>query len=671
MIDIALTVRHDEGALTLSFEGYPQVSLGRNVYAVVNDLLESLEEDAAASGNAAQTTASRRLEGIGEELFEELVPNELGDRLRALVDGAATVPAANLHIRSNETFIPWELLRIPGRAPESPAAEVSGIFLTEAFCLTRWLDGSEPARDLPLREIALVTARETGLAHVEQENDSIRLLADPRHRVTEVGTTASSMVEALSSGRYDGCHFTGHGFFSFLEPSGLSRLQLDDSWLNSYDLPAASAGIGKTRPLVFANACHSGRGGPGLTRTGGLARAFLKAGAGAYVGAHWGVRDASASKFAFAFYRGLLIGRLSIGEAIHQARTEIRKLSPDDPTWLAYTVFAHPHASSDAPRPTAEPMSLSPVALRRLPVVFLALLPVLLLVLGSTIHRSRETMLRISALSYPASELLSTGAQAVGDLFVNGLTALLSSRPLLQGSAWSLVGLAMLCLVATRWQHGWRSAGYVAMTATATVLWVGVHLYTFALRARHPEERPAETSALCSGDFLADLGDPAPITELIVVESCSWLVHPTSTNEEWRQSLSGLALYFLLASGSALWCGIRMGHRRGWRENARRLLIGVNVVVLLLVLRQVPLAHSYSRWGLEYPSVDTAGHCEDELVEPLKAGICCAYDVSAGAKETVLLVRGAKCPVAGQRILDATACSLKAGLVTAVTQGCP
>lgn len=665
MIDIELIVQYDERARTLSVEGYPRQSLGREIQNVLDELLKSIGGGAGTLDDEVRAAATRRLQGIGEELCEAFLPKELRERLRTLVEGA-TLPAAHLHIQSDETIIPWELLRIPGRRREGPTPEASGVFLGEAFCLTRWLDGFEPSVALPLRELALVTAREE-LKYGKQEVDSIRLLAGERHHVTEIEATPDAMVEALGSGRYDGCHFTGHGFLPFLGSAGQSHLEVGESSLNSYDLPAASAGMLQTRPLVFANACHSGRGGPGLTGTGGLARAFLKAGAGAYVGAHWEVLDASASKLAFAFYRGLLVGRLSVGEAMHQARTEVRKRFPGDPTWLAYTVFAHPHAACDVSRRAARPMPLSPVALRRLVAGLIVSLPVLLLVLGATAHRSRETMLRVSSLSYPTTELFATGAQAIGDLFVNSLTALFSSLPVLQASAWGLASLAVLCLLASGWQHRWRSAGYLAMTVAALMLWVGIHLYTFALRARHPEERPDQTSALCSGDFLSD---PAPITELIVVESCSWLVHPTSTNEEWRQSLSGLILYFLLANGGALWCGVRMGRRRGWRETVRRVLLGVNVAVLLLILRQVPLAHAYAHWGLEYPSVEITGDCKNDLVEPLKAGICCAYDVSAGAKGTVLLVRGPACPTIGEQPWDKGGCPLRRLPVRSVVQGC-
>ena len=45
------------------------------------------------------------------------------------------------------------------------------------------------------------------------------------------------------------------------------------------------------RPLVFLNACQVGRSGYQLTRTGGFAQGFLKAGAGIFVSTLWSVVD--------------------------------------------------------------------------------------------------------------------------------------------------------------------------------------------------------------------------------------------------------------------------------------------------------------------------------------------------------------------------------------------
>jgi len=309
-----------------------------------------------------------------------------------------------------------------------------------------------------------------------------------------------------------------------------------------------------------------------------------------------------------------------------------------------------------------------PAVVRRwLVLALVASAPLLLFVLGLTTHRSRETMLRISPQSYSVTDCLSTGAEAVGALFVNGLMAPFISYGKIRASTWVLVGLTVLCIAASRWRRRWTLASHVVSALAVVTLGVGVQLYTFALWARHPGEEPGETSALCATDIPQE---PASITDQIVFESCTWLVNPTPVNGGRRESLSGLALYFLLASSAALWCGLSIGRRKGLRGYVRIGLVAANVVVLLLVLRQLPLAHAYSRWGLTYPPVEIVGGCDDELVEPLEEGLCCAYDVSAGATGTVLLVRGTGCPVAGQRPWDEKACRLRHRPERAVTQGC-
>src|SRR5688572_9361520 len=45
------------------------------------------------------------------------------------------------------------------------------------------------------------------------------------------------------------------------------------------------------QPIVFLNACQAGRAGYKLTGIGGFAHAFLRAGAGAFVGTLWSVGD--------------------------------------------------------------------------------------------------------------------------------------------------------------------------------------------------------------------------------------------------------------------------------------------------------------------------------------------------------------------------------------------
>jgi CHAT domain len=93
------------------------------------------------------------------------------------------------------------------------------------------------------------------------------------------------------------------------------------------------------------NSCDTGDGGFYLTNLGGWAHDFLDAGAGAFLGTLWPVNDRIAREFAKDFYRRFLSG-YSIAEALLQARLHVRDLIPGDPSWLAYTVFAHPFANA-------------------------------------------------------------------------------------------------------------------------------------------------------------------------------------------------------------------------------------------------------------------------------------------------------------------------------------
>lgn len=300
--------------------------------------------------------AQRRLAGIGVDLFESIVPERLCERLHELSSEAqqhlGTAPT--LQVIGDESLIPWEILKFPeigGRGP----------FLAEAFALTRWLSGCVQELTLPLREVALVVTRSEELRTAQQEGEIVRSLTG--RRIVELPARSTAILDHLSAGKADGLHFTGHGIVRGENPDRWSlQLEAGDE-LEAYDLKAGMSGFGGARPLIFANACHSARGGAGLTRTGGLASAFLKAGAGAYIGTHWAVRDDPACCFAAAFYKSFLEKGLPIGEAVRQARAKIREICPEDPTWLAYSVFAHPLARCRGipeSQPPAEPPPASP-----------------------------------------------------------------------------------------------------------------------------------------------------------------------------------------------------------------------------------------------------------------------------------------------------------------------
>jgi CHAT domain-containing protein/NB-ARC domain-containing protein len=294
--------------------------------------LADLSQGSKPAKDWAASTAGLRAKGA---FFAEiLLPRELQRHLCELRGKART-----LLIQSDEPWIPWELLCLP-ETPDGDAAD--GPFLCEAFALTRWLRGIRQTLFLPLHRIAAVVPRDSQLASAEGEYEDLRGLADgERRRVERIPARLRDLQEAFQKGAYDGWHFTGHGTHRDSAPD-LSVIALDErEELTPAHLHGPARRMGLKHPLIFLNACSSGRTGVSLTEIGGWAPHFLRAGAGACIGALWPIDDGPARNFARVFYAAFLAGQ-PIAEAATTARQSVR--AEGDPTWLAYTVFAHPLA---------------------------------------------------------------------------------------------------------------------------------------------------------------------------------------------------------------------------------------------------------------------------------------------------------------------------------------
>jgi CHAT domain-containing protein len=95
---------------------------------------------------------------------------------------------------------------------------------------------------------------------------------------------------------------------------------------------------------VFLNACRVGQAGLSLTGLGGWGKALVQdARAGGLIAPLWSVSDQAAQLFAETFYQQCTQPGMTLGEAIRQARLKVRQSAPDDPTWLAYSLYAHPN----------------------------------------------------------------------------------------------------------------------------------------------------------------------------------------------------------------------------------------------------------------------------------------------------------------------------------------
>jgi len=308
----------------------------RNFFTQIQNLPLDNERD--------QLSAECQLACKGTGLYQALVPEKLRDVLWALRERIHSV-----QIQSPEPWIPWELCKLYGR---ENGRFVEGQFFCEAFAMTRWLPELANKLTLPLRNVALVVPRDSGLAHAESERTYMLSLGKGDRHVETIPATLVDILEALKCGSYDGWHLTGHGSADDTNPDQ-AKLELDGGdLLRPENLSGEAENLGRGQPLVFLNACQSGQGAMSLTGIGGWAVRFLQAaaseeypecGAAAFIGTYWKIDDQAALNFARAFYTTLLEEKQTIGEAVRAARRAIRALG--DSNWLAYTVFAHPLAT--------------------------------------------------------------------------------------------------------------------------------------------------------------------------------------------------------------------------------------------------------------------------------------------------------------------------------------
>ncbi len=279
---------------------------------------------------------------LGEHLFFYFIP----DAIRPHLFGLA--PSVNVIFETTDPDIPWELI----------------YFENDFMCLRHALGRKPILQGLPSiqkwkarskkrtrQTKVLILANPTGnLSESEKEAEEIveRLknfktkIEIDFYRRSEV--TKRRVVNCLHSGIYKVIHFAGHGDFN--QDPRLSRLILSDGALLADEVLRVLEGT----PLVFANACSSGRLS-GKEKTGnmffvdniqGMASVFLTKGAQAYIGALWPVHDKHAASFSVEFYKGIFERKETVGEALLKARLQARRRKEHDFSWASFVLYGDP-----------------------------------------------------------------------------------------------------------------------------------------------------------------------------------------------------------------------------------------------------------------------------------------------------------------------------------------
>lgn len=335
----------------LEFRASPPLQVKRDDY--VKTLYKEIEDRYVSTYDTANKKAdveafTAELQAYGATLFDRLFPLEIQQLLWA---HRATL--RSIRVVSTEPFIPWEIvhLRAPGQ-PLDPAAPPQ--FLGQ-LGLVRWLHN---VNGLPPTVLRVREGRARYVIpdypHPDWKLPSTlneRLYLEKTFTATPIEPQPNPVRTALTQpGTFDLLHVACHGeaesdkiaharivLEGRVEGPSFVPAHLNASTVETF---ARLKGADGVQPLVFLNACQAGRAGYQLTGIGGFAQAFLKAGAGAFVGTLWSVDDQPAFFFGRAFYEALRKGD-SISEAAVKAREAARR---DDATWLAYVVYAHPHA---------------------------------------------------------------------------------------------------------------------------------------------------------------------------------------------------------------------------------------------------------------------------------------------------------------------------------------
>ena len=298
----------------------------------------------------SSTDTNTLLARVGDFMFRMIIP----DQIQAYVKKESW----SFTITTNDLELPWELLAFESSDP----ALDGGI---RHLCLERSvsrmpLGGVFPqalpsrgpvATNRRRRMLLLYSDPDGNLPAARNEVDLIENQLGGRlevERVDPKDATNAHINDLLTGQSFDFIHYAGHAYFDRKNPRE-SGLKLKDDVLTADKIRMLSRG----GSLVFLNACESGT----VARESepqqvsyllstpepvvGLASAFVYSGALGCVGSFWPVYDKPASELAVHFYQYVLNGEPT-GEALRQARADIRTAYPREITWAGYALYGDP-----------------------------------------------------------------------------------------------------------------------------------------------------------------------------------------------------------------------------------------------------------------------------------------------------------------------------------------
>jgi len=292
---------------------------------------------------------------LGKDLLKALLTEELQDEFRQYRDKNYHF----LHICLDDSlaYIPWELMCLDGEY-------LACIFNIGRKIRTRQERSSSllKEKDPPFSMLIITNAKDT-LKKTKKESQMIRKILDKQLSET-IQARADSRITIDSFFKkikhIDMIHYAGHSEFNLDNPEN-SGWKLSDGYFSTFDIIRLKQK--KLIPsFVFSNSCQSGRFAHWQAFENkkkysfGMAHEWMLAGVKHLIATLWEIRDATGSEFAQFFYENLA-GNISIGEALKNARIQLRTKCPNDLCWATYVLYGDPtysyHSSvrGDSPNP--------------------------------------------------------------------------------------------------------------------------------------------------------------------------------------------------------------------------------------------------------------------------------------------------------------------------------
>ena len=265
-----------------------------------------------------------RLSGVGQYLYNKLIPNDLDEVLQATISPGFSL----LVIADQDGWVPWELLH-DGKT-----------FLCERLVIGRWF--RELIDQLPY-EFPIGQVSVSYYMGVEQPETWATLLfpsSQPQFKAIPIpgGVLSLEQTEAIR-----GLHLIQQGHSSGVSDQRNAPVLIEGSGNDfARDLKDAKLNLRRNRPLVSLSYLSNGQ--PEMTTLEQTwTSAFLRAGCSAFVGPLWATSHDVEAAFMSTFYRRLWEGD-ALGEAFIKARYLARSAVPDSLDWLAYVLFGDPMA---------------------------------------------------------------------------------------------------------------------------------------------------------------------------------------------------------------------------------------------------------------------------------------------------------------------------------------